>query len=267
MPETHVMRTAPDAIAAVSSTRSTLGACYVTLLRWKLAQIGATVLPMVIVVQSLLAAGIIIGFGFLIPGIDRGSALFLSTGAPAALLMIVGLVLVPSGVADARADGSLAYLRALPVLRPLLFVVELTVWLSVALPSVAAAVLVATLRFDLTFTFDWPLLVGASLLVTLTAASVGYAIAVALPPLLAQLTSQVLVFVVLLFSPITFPASRLPGWLETAHDVLPMRPGADLLRAGLASGTYSSSGTDLAVLLAWCSVATALSLRALVRRA
>ncbi|MTV24975.1 ABC transporter permease [Nitriliruptoraceae bacterium ZYF776] len=238
---------------------------YRTLLRWTLAQIGP-MLPLVVVVQALLAAGVTIGFGFLIPDIDTETARFLSTGTPAVLLMVVGLVIVPQGVAQARANGTFTYLRALPVPRPLLLVADLTVWLLVALPSIAVAVVVAQLRYGLTFAFDWPLLVAASVLVAITATAVGYAIAVSLPPLLAQLVSQVLVFFVMLFSPITFPASQLPGWFQTVHDVLPVRPAADLLRAGLASGTYPASGRDLAVLLVWAVLGVAVSVRALVRR-
>src|SRR5690606_17920742 len=87
---------------------------YTTLLRWTFAQTG-TMLPFVIVVQAVLAAGIIIGFGLLIPDIDTASAQFLSTGAPTVLLMIVGLVMVAMGVAQARTNGTFTYLRALPV--------------------------------------------------------------------------------------------------------------------------------------------------------
>lgn len=266
MSEDTLMETSATPIASLAPIQARIWPSYVTLLRWKLAQIGGTVLPMVLVVQALLAAGVIIGFGYLIPDIDATSALFLSSGAPTALLMIVGLVMVPSGVAEARAGGALTYLRALPVRRPLLLVVELTVWLLVALPSVAAAVLVATLRYDLVFAFDWPLLIAASLLITLTATSVGYAIAVSLPPFLAQLSTQVLVFFVLLFSPVTFPASQLPAWFQAVHDVLPVRPAADLLRAGLVSDTYAWSSVDLAVLLVWCLFGIVISIRALVRR-
>lgn len=265
MPDTVLVH-GPTSVASRTPTRPGTWHSYVTLLRWKLAQVGSTVLPMVIVVQGLLAAGIIVGFGLLMGDVAPASALFLSTGAPTALLMIVGLVMVPSGVAASRADGTLAHQRALPVHRPLLLVVELTVWLLVALPSVVAAVVVATLRYDVTFVFDWPLLVAAVLLSTLTAASVGYAIAVSFPPLIAQLASQVLVFFVLLFSPVTFPASRLPIWFQTVHDVLPVRPAADLVRAGLAAGTYDWSSTDMVVLLCWCLFGLLLSVRALVRR-
>jgi ABC-2 type transport system permease protein len=239
---------------------------YRILLRWTLLQVGGTVLPLVIVVQGLLAAGVIVGFGLLIPDIDTTTARFLATGTPAVLLLIAGLVMVPSGVAQARANGTFAYQRAMPIPRPLLLAAELTVWSMVAFPSVAVALIVARLRFGLPFAFDWPLLTAAILLITITAASVGFALAVSLPPTLAQLISQVLVFFVLLFSPVTFPASRLPVWFQAVHDWLPVRPAADLLRAGLASDVYPSSTRDLAVLMAWCCLGIALSLHALTRR-
>src|SRR5690606_28762483 len=116
MPES-ANATAP-ATTAPEPRRTGLWTGYTTLLRWTMAQTG-TMLPFVIVVQAVLAAGIIIGFGLLIPDIDTASAQFLSTGAPTVLLMIVGLVLVASGVAQARTAGTFTYLRALPVPRVL----------------------------------------------------------------------------------------------------------------------------------------------------
>ncbi|WP_324649842.1 ABC transporter permease [Georgenia sp. H159] len=256
--------------ATVAPTRPapvqvSLWTSFVTLLRWQVAQIGA-LLPLVVVIQALLAAGIIIGFGFIIPDIDPGTALFLSTGAPTVLLLTIGLVIVPQGVARARTDGTFNYMRSLPLARPLLLAADMTVWLLIALPSVAVGVVVAWLRYDLTLSFDWPVLVAASLLVTLMATAVGYAIAVSMQPMLAQLLTQVLVFFVLLFSPITFPGTQLPGWFQSVHDVLPARPGADLLRAGLASDAFTASGRDLLVLAVWCVLGITVTLRALVRR-
>lgn len=240
-------------------------ASYRTMLRWQLAAVGG-MLPLIVVVQALLAAGIIIGFGFLIRDMDPATALFLSTGAPTILLMTIGLVMVPQGVSRARLDGTFTYLRALPVARPLLLLADLTVWMVISLPSIAVAMLVAQLRYDISLSIDWPLLMAAALLIALTATCVGYAIAVTLPPVLAQLLTQVLVFFVMLFSPITFPASQLPAWFRTLHDVLPIRPAADLLRAGLAAEVYPASLRDLAVLVVWCIVGLAITLRALVRR-
>ncbi|GAA2245787.1 ABC transporter permease [Streptomyces amakusaensis] len=245
--------------------RTGLRTVYWTLLRWTTAQIG-TALPLVLIVQALLAAAIIIGFGFLVPGIDASAAEFLSSGAPTVLLMAVGLVLVPHGVAQSRASGTFTYLRALPVPRPLLLLADLTVWLVVTLPGIPVAVLVAEWRYGLDFAVDWPLLVTAAVLSAVTAISVGYAIAVLLPPLIAQLASQVLVFFVMLFSPITFPASRLPEWFQTVHGLLPFRPAGDLIRAGLLSDGSGTGGRDLLVLLVWCALGIAVSVRALVRR-
>ncbi|WP_167138649.1 ABC transporter permease [Diaminobutyricimonas sp. TR449] len=242
-----------------------LWSSYRTLLRWQLAQIGS-LLPLVIIIQALLAAGIIVGFGFLIPDINPATAMFLSTGAPTVLLLTIGLVIVPQGVSRARTDGTFNYMRSLPLARPMLFAADLTVWLIIALPSVAVAVLAGWLRYDLAFSFDWPVLVASALLITVMATSVGYAIAVSVQPMLAQLITQVLVFFVLLFSPITFGASQLPDWFQTVHDFLPLRPGADLLRAGLAADSFDASGRDLLVLTVWCLAGIAITLRALVRR-
>ncbi|MFF9078943.1 ABC transporter permease [Streptomyces rubiginosohelvolus] len=264
----------PEATMTIPRTRSArpvpprtgLVTTYLTLLRWNLAQIGA-MLPLILIVQAVLAAGIIIGFGFLIDDLDTAAALFLSTGTPTVLLMVIGLVMVPQGVAQSRTSGTFTYLRSLPVPRPLHLLADLTVWLVVALPGIPVSVFVAWLHYDLTYSFNWLLLIGASVLTAVMATSVGYALAVLLPPLLAQLASQVLVFFVMLFSPITFPASQLPDWLGAAHDWLPFRPAGDLLRAGLVSDGSTAHGPDIAVLLIWGLLGVTISVHALVRRA
>jgi ABC-2 type transport system permease protein len=245
--------------------RAAISTAYLTLLRWQLAKLGP-ILPLVVIVQVLMAAGLVIGFGFLIPDITPAAALFLSTGVPTVLLLTIGFVLVPNMVSQARLDGTFAYQRALPVPRPLLLLADLTVWSLVALPGIAVAMVIAWLRYDLALAVNWPLLVATAVTITVTATAVGYMIAVALPPALSQLVSQALVFFVLLFSPVSFPTGQLPGWFQAVHDVLPIRPAADLLRAALASGTFEVRGRDLAVLLAWCVVGVLVSVRALVRR-
>ena len=84
--------------------------------------------------------------------------------------------------------------------------------------------------------------------------------------MVAQALTQVLVFFILLFSPVTFPTSQLPHWFQTAHDWLPIRPAADLLRAGLAQDAYAWQDRDLFVLLVWMVVSLGVCLRALTRR-
>lgn len=255
----------PRTTAPLAPVQVSPGAGFLTLMRWSLASTGA-MLPLIIIIQAMLAAGIIIGFGFLMGDITPEGALFLSTGAPTILLLTIGLVIVPQGVSRARASGAFDYQRALPVPRPMLLLVDLVVWALIALPGVAVGLLVAWLRFGLSFSFDWPLLIISSLLVTTMATAVGYAIAVALPPMPAQMVSQVLVFFVLLFSPITFPASQLPQWFQLLHDYLPIRPAADLLRAGIAAQSYAPELRDLVVLVAWTALGLLITGRALMRR-
>lgn len=259
------LHAAPRASTPLAPVRTGTVTALLALMRWSLASTGA-MLPLIVIVQAMLAAGIILGFGLVIGDITPQGALFLSTGAPTILLLTIGLVIVPQGVSRARASGAFDYQRALPVARPLLMIVDLVVWALIALPGVAVGLLVARLRFDLTFSFDWPLLVFASLLVTTMATAVGYAIAVSMPPMPAQMLSQVLVFFVLLFSPITFPVEQLPQWFQMLHDVLPIRPAADLLRAGIAAESFTAELRDLLVLVAWTALGLVLTARALMRR-
>ena len=238
---------------------------YTTLVRWTLSQIGAF-MPLIVVIQAVLAAGMIIGFGLLVPSIDDATILFLSTGAPTVMLLLIGLVIVPQGVATARNNGTFHYLRTLPAPRWLHFFADLTVWILVAAPSLVVAVLVARWHYDVAFTIDVPVLVAGTLLVTVTGTSVGYAIAVMFPPMISQVLTQVLAFFVMLFSPINYPASQLPQWFQTVHDYLPFESGAALIRAGLASAQFDWEWSDLATLAAWAIVGVVISLRALVRR-
>lgn len=241
------------------------GRLFLTLMRWQMATLGP-MLPLVVVVQALMAAGITVGFGFIIPDIAAPTAQFLATGVPTVLLMTIGLVMVPQAVATARLNGTLEYMRSLPIPRPMLLLADLLLWLMVGLPSVAVGLVVAGLRYDLDLSIQWFGLLGAVILVTVMATSVGYAIAVTFKPMVAQLLSQVLVFFILLFSPVTFPQGQLPEWFATVHDVLPIRPAADLIRASLAPQTFTADTRDLLVLLAWGAVGVAVALRALMRR-
>lgn len=238
---------------------------YFTLLRWQLAQLGPMV-PLIALIQVLLAGGIVVGFGFLLNESDTASITFLSTGTPTVLLLTLGLVIVPQGVAAARANGTLTYLRAQPVPRPVLFLADLTLWVLIALPSVVVAALAAWWRFGVEFSLDWALLITGVLLVTVMATAVGYAIAVTLPAMLAQVVSQVMVFFVLMFSPVNFPVERLPDWYARVHELLPVMPAGDVIRAGLVSDTYSVDAQALLVLAAWTVAGIGLTLLALTRR-
>ena len=103
-------------------------------------------------------------------------------------------------------------------------------------------------------------------MVATTAAAVGYAMASLLPPMIAMLLTQVLVIGVLVFSPINFPAERLPEWLQAVHAVLPVQAMGEVVRGSLASETFALTAGPFILLTAWCLVALGLSYLTLRRR-
>lgn len=223
-------------------------------------------LPLMVVVQAFMAVATVIGYGLLVGDPDPLTALYLATGAPAITLVTIGLVLTPQLLSQSRTEGSLDWLRTLPVPRTAFLVSDLLVWTLLALPGMVLGVLVGVWRFDVDLS-PAPWLVPGALLVSLTAASVGYAMASLLPPALAQLLTQALVFVVLLFSPVSYPAERMPAWLQDVHAWLPIEPMAELVRSGLASDAFAMPARSLAVLLVWCVASVVGAVLALRRRA
>ncbi|WP_448629857.1 ABC transporter permease [Cellulomonas soli] len=233
--------------------------------QWQLRRQGQY-LPLLVVVQVLLAVTTILGYGLLIGEPDPTTALYLATGAPTVTLITVGLVMTPQMLVTAKTEGSLDWLRTLPVPRGVFLAGDMLVWTLLALPGTVLGVLAGALRFDLTLSVA-PWLVPAALLISLTAAAVGYAMASVLPAQVAMLMTQVLIFVVLLFSPVSYPAARMPEWLQHAHQWLPVEPMAQLMRAGLAHDTFAMPGRSLVVLGVWCAVSLVAALAALRRRA
>jgi ABC-2 type transport system permease protein len=225
----------------------------------------SSMLPLLVLVQVFMSVAAVIGYGLLVGETDAYTGLFLATGAPTITLIIVGLVMAPQMVAQSRTEGSMDWMRTLPVPRPLFLVSDLLVWTLIALPGMVLGLVAGALRFDVDLSITW-WFVPAALLVSLTSAAVGYGMASVLKPTLAMLMTQVLVFVTMLFSPVSYPADRMPEWLQTAHEWLPIAPMAQLIRSGLASDTFTMPGRSLVVLLAWCAAAVAGATWALRRR-
>jgi len=237
---------------------------YLLLLRWSAIRLRY-LLPMVLIVQIFLAVGIVVGFAFLLPAIDPATALYLSTGAPTLGLITIGMVMAPQLVAQAKSEGTLAYNRTLPVPRTAVLAADVTTWLVTGAPGLVLGLLTAVLRFDLSLRVSWWVL-PATLLVALSATTIGFAIAYALSPAATSVISQVIVFVALMFSPINFPTDRLPGWLQAVHEVLPFQYMAQAVRESLTSPPAGVSALPFVVLGAWCAAGLAITLRVMTRR-
>lgn len=250
---------APPAAGAGVALRQTL-----LLAQWQFRR-QSQFLPLMVVVQVFMAVTTVVGYGLLVGDPDPATALYLATGAPTITLITVGLVMTPQMLAQARTEGSLDWMRTLPVPRAAFLVSDLLVWTVIALPGMALGILAGVLRFDITLSVA-PWFLPATVLVSLVAAAVGYGMAAVLPPQVAMLLTQALVFVVLLFSPVSYPAERMPAWLQSAHEWLPVQPMAQLVRAGLAQDEFTLPGRSLVVLLAWGALALVGATVALRRR-
>jgi ABC-2 type transport system permease protein len=233
------------------------------MLKWQ-ALSSRTVLPLTLIVQLMIAAGFIIGIGFFYPEMTSETAKYLTTGAPTITLLMIGLVLVPQMVAMSRSAGTFDYMWSLPVPRLVYVAADATVWVLVSLPGVILSLILGAVYFDFTLELSW-LAIPAVLLISLTGVLIGYSIAHAAPkPELATLATQVIVFLIMLCSPVMYPASQLPGWMETIHKFFPVVYMADLSR-----GTLTDLDVDLgrafAVVGAWCVVGLIMT-TVLVRR-
>ena len=224
---------------------------YYLLLKWQGLKFK-TILPFVIVGQFFTGIGTVIGLGYLMPGIDSQTAMFLVTGGPTLTLITLGLVLVPQMIAQAKSGGALDYMRAFPVPRMAYMAADLTIWLFATLPGVILALLVGSWRYDFDLQFSF-LILPVFILVVLMATSVGYAIALLAPKAeLVNVLTNLIIFSLFLFSPINFPTERLPDWLEYIHRFLPVKYAADAVRGALVPEYSEGIGAALVVLGVWC---------------
>lgn len=217
------------------------------------------------IVQILLSVGIIFGFSFLIPDIDAQTALYLITGAPAVIMLTTGLVMMSQMVAEDKGQGTIEYMLSWPLARWVYIAGDALYWFCMTLPGILLSFLVGSLYFNISIHIGFAGL-AVLILIGLTAMSIGYAMAVLLPPKMTHLVSQILVFAIMLFSPINFPAERLPSWLAVIHRYLPMQHVAEAMRASFAPEYFTAEPASYLILTAWTIVSFGLSVFALRKR-
>lgn len=208
---------------------------------------------MVVVIQTMMGAGMALMYGFFYPHLDPTRALYITTGAPTLALIPIGFVMVPGAVGDQRMRGTYDYVWSLPAPRTAQATSTFLLYSALTLPGTALALVVAAWRYGVDLAPN-PLLVPAVLLCAVMTITVGFGMALAIAnPLVVNLISNALIFLVLLFSPVIYPASQLPGWLAGVHRVLPFENMAVVIRAGLTHGVAPHVATSFAVLAAWAA--------------
>jgi ABC-2 type transport system permease protein len=211
------------------------------MLKWVFLS-NRTWLSVNLAVQIMIAIGFIYGISFFYPSMTPNIAKYLTTGAPTLILVTVGLVMGPQIIASMRIEGTFDYVWSLPVPRMVYVAAEATNMFGTVLPGIILAVALGASYFGFGLQMS-PLVIPAAILISLSGTFVGYSIAFALPqPRMVQVLTQVIVFLVMLFSPIMYPVAQLPGWLRDIHRVLPIQYMADLVR-----GTLTDLDVNLAL--------------------
>ena len=173
------------------------------------------------------------------------------TGIPVLNLITAGLIFEPQIVAGQRTAGSYEFLQSMPVPRSMAAAAWYTVALITALPAVVLTLVSGVLRYHLHLAIT-PAIVPAILAVSFTGVLMGYAIAHAITtPMIAQLVSMALIFVLFGFSPVMFPAGQLPVWLAQVNRWLPFGSMATIMHSALGISEASGTGRAYLVVAAW----------------
>lgn len=222
---------------------------YYLMLKWVFLS-NRTWLSLNLAVQIMIAVGFIYGISFFYPSITPNIAKYLTSGAPTLILVTVGLVMGPQIVAMMRIEGTFDYVWSLPVPRMVYIAADATNMFGTTLPGIILAVALGASYFGFGLHIS-PLVIPAAILISLSGTFVGYSIAFALPqPKMVQVLTQVVVFLVMLFSPIMYPAAQLPRWLQDIHRVLPLEYMANLVR-GTLTDLDVNLGLAFGVVGAW----------------
>jgi len=225
---------------------------YLALLRFDVAS-QRNWLPMFLLTQVMFGAGMAIIYGFYLGAMAPQAALYIVTGAPTVALVSGTLIGVVTMVTERKLAGTWDFIWSLPAPRSAAVASTFTVYTALALPGIAATLALAAWRYGLHLSVS-PVALPAFLLAGLMSTSIGFGLAQAVRnPLIVNVIVNVLIFVLLMYSPVVFPISQLPGWLADLHRVLPVYPLAQVIRASVTSGIVHNLGTSYAVLAAWTS--------------
>jgi ABC-2 type transport system permease protein len=238
---------------------------YVAMLRWVLTQQKVLFIGIVFT-QIVMGIGAAFMYRFYLGSVDPVTAVYLVSGIPALSMIPVGFVMVPILVMQEKSRGTHEFTWSLPVPRLAPVASTFTVFTAISMPIAAASTFIAAVQFDVDLQVSWTVLPFA-LLVSLMATSVGYGMAMAIPePRVTNLITNVVIFLVLWFSPIVIPIDRYPDWASVLHRALPFFHMSNLIRSGLTEGLATETTSSLAILLLWTVLGWAAVARVVARR-
>ncbi len=220
----------------------------------------------VVTFQGAMAAGLVLGMGYLMPNISDTTAKYIVTGTAAQSFATVGLVMLPQVVGRMKALGTLDYYLALPISREAYLAALVTVVALMAFPAVACCTLFGMWRYGLDLEFD-PAILAVGVLAVLSLAGVGVAVAVYSPHLqVTNALTQLTIFYVVFFAPVLLPKEQLPGLLQFTAHFFPPTYAADGVRATLTDLPGTHLARSLLVMGGFALGSLALSAVAIRRR-
>ena len=211
----------------------------------------------------LMPSAMVFGFARIGKGLtDPESLTYIISGASVFAAASVGVVFLGQRIGIMRESGTLTYYATLPVSRMALALAVLGSRLPVLLPGVVTPIVLAQLLYDIDIVLSaWLLLIIP--LVALSLAAVGLTIGSMIRDLnVIMVVTDLLIFVLLLASPVMIPLESLPEPLRTVGMLLPPSFAADALRRALVGDLGSAFFVDVAALSAFCLIGTVAMTRA-----
>ena len=229
---------------------------YRSMLRFEMKSLRSY-LTIGLVVQVLMGAGMALMYGYYFGDLTPVQQTFIVTGIPALAMVPVGFAMVPASVMHHKIRNTYDYVWSLPVPRGASAGATFTIFTAIAIPGTAAAILIATMIYDIDLQVSW-LVIPAILLTSAMATSVGYAMGHVIPePRVTNLITNMVIFLVLLFSPIVVPIEQFPEWWASVQRVLPFWHMSVVIRDGLTDGLVTDAAASYLVLTLWTVAAWA----------
>lgn len=216
--------------------------------------------------QLMMGLGMGMMYGFFLGDLPPEARTFLVTGIPALAMFPIGFVMVPGFIQQHKYAETYDYLWSLPVPRSAAAAATFAIYTVLSLPATGVALWVASATYNVALTPSLSLL-PAVLLCSLMATSVGFTMGHAIrDPRMINLLTNVVIFVVIMFTPLVVPLEVYPDWLASVHRWLPFWNMGNLLRDGLSEGLAHDVGMSYLVLSAWTAVAWLGATRLIGRR-
>lgn len=224
---------------------------YRSMLRFELKSLRSYI-TLGLVIQVLMGAGMALMYGYYFGDLGTIQQTFIVTGIPTLALVPVGFVMVPASIMEHKIRQTYDYVWTLPSPRAASAAATFTVFTAMAIPGTVVAVVLAAVIYDVDLQVSWAI-IPAILLTAVMATSVGFALGHVIPePRITNLITNMIIFLVLLFSPIVVPIEQFPDWWAAVCRVLPFWHMSVVIRAGLTEGLVTTSvAASYAVLILW----------------